>query len=123
MKTSRTLLVAVIILLLFGLNITSPTANGTTIKLRAIDALGNADTIILTSDVSQLVDQINYYGVEPTKEVDLRIIQRSDTNYWRKIDPSNDHPDGLLIPYWLVPFEDVNIGDTLPNSRFYFKPS
>jgi hypothetical protein len=57
-----------------------------TTTLEAVDALGNRDTVIFnvkvgaTSGIDTELGEINLYGTEPQGDLDMRIIQRTDTN-------------------------------------------
>ena len=60
------------------------------------DALGNKDSCLFigtptaTDGIDEHLGEVNLYGVPPTKELDIRIVQRTDVNYTE---------DG--IDYWL----------------------
>jgi len=70
----------------------------------AEDAVGNRDTVWFvihpeaTEGVDTALGEVNLYGVEPQGDLDLRIIRRSDTNYWLPLNV----PEEKRKPYWLV---------------------
>ena len=122
MKHTTKLFIGIILLLICC----SYNAMAWTLKFRAVDALGNADTLIIeykesaTNGFDSELGEVNLYGVPPEKDIDVRIIQRTDANYYRKYEPEEKYPDGRIVPYWLVPFDNVNIGDTIPDFLWYF---
>jgi hypothetical protein len=92
----------------------------------AEDAVGNRDTVWLyikdgaTDGFDQELEE-NLYNVPPQGALDLRIIQRTDTNYYSEAEPGklpgvywllgyfsehhNGHPDGDDLAYgWLEPY-------------------
>ena len=76
------------------------------------DALGNRDSVwyieinaeTTTNGIDEHLGEINLYGVPPTKVLDLRIIQRTDTNYlWQVSDID-------YVPIWL--YNESEIGSS-----------
>jgi hypothetical protein len=78
------------------------------LKFRVVDALGNSDTVTImekqgaTEELDTELGEINLFGVQPQGDLDLRIIQRTDTTWLNYYVDSNTQN-----PYWLV-------GDTVP---------
>jgi hypothetical protein len=75
------------------------------LKFRVVDALGNADTVMImekdgaTEEFDPELGEINLYGVEPQSDLDIRIIQRTDSNCYFSF--KNEK-----IPYWLCLKDD-----------------
>ena len=124
-----------LIIFLISYGFSAMAQDGWYLKLRAVDALGTSDTIIIqykegaTDGFDPELGEVNLYGIAPEKDIDLRIIQRADTNYWVKHDSvylnsylamSEELITKGIAPFWMVPFTDVNKGDTLLTSRWFF---
>ena len=80
----------------------------------AEDALGNRDSVwfigtpTATEGIDEHLGEVNLYGVPPTKDLDLRIIQRTKVNY------TTD--DG--ISYWLIgPHSMGDMGHISPSNQ------
>ena len=84
---------------------------GTVFEVR--DAVGNIDTCIFivkegaTRGIDTVLGEVNLYGQEPTKDLDLRIIQRTtinctenERNYWLcNVEPSSSENIDLKVDY------------------------
>jgi hypothetical protein len=76
-------------------NAEPPTTQEPSIIFWAEDAVGNRDTVYVYSD-SITFDVPNLYGIEPDKDLDLRFIERTDTNAIGGMEVGD-----VNTPYWL----------------------
>ena len=80
------------------------------IVLKAEDVKGNRDTVACILTSKEIEEQENLYGIEPKSDLDMRLIQRADTNnntWWLCC-------NGFKVPFF---FENV---DKKNDSRFVY---
>ena len=98
------LIIAFMALILSFNNLYSQEDYYATVKFRAVDALGNADTVTFyvksgaTDGIDTAFGEVNIYGTEPQGDIDMRFVQRTDTNCIDKF---------YGYPLWQCPGEDA----------------
>jgi hypothetical protein len=105
-----------IILLFLGFIIQIQAHNDTLAVLVWVeDAVGNRDSVFIylkgeaTDGLDPELGEVNLYGTPPQSELDLRIIQRTDTNFLKRY-PYYQYPYWLTGLSWIDPNDTIGVG-------------